>query len=46
MEGKKELLMEIEVRKGRTNAERIMQYVKCAKEAKDKKDTKEANANG
>lgn len=46
MEDKKQLLLEIEVRNGRINAERIMQYVKCAKEAKDKKDTKEANANG
>lgn len=45
MEGNKELLMEIEVRNGRTNAERIMQYVKRAKELKEEKDKKEAKAN-
>ena len=45
MEGNKELLMEIEVRNGRSNAERIMQYVKSAKALKDEKSKKEAKAN-
>lgn len=45
MKSNKELLMEIEVRNGRSNAERIMQYINRTKEFKKLKETKEANAN-